>query len=315
MESLYRISVTCFTASYLVVFLIELARLYTDAEWVSGKILRVFQLLMVSAGLFAHTIFLAIYGGWDQAGAKPWLTNWFGWCLSASWLLILSYVWVSVRQPRSGIGIFLLPMALGMIWFAHLFGASASFTAAYTRSSWNFIHGASLLLGTSLVTLGFIFGIAYLINSYRLKSKSEWLIRIRFPSLEWLQHSAERCLLISAALLGVGLASGIAISLIPNPESVGSGDRSSIWSDPVVWTSGILFLWLVVAVIFSLIYQPARQGRKVAYLIVASFFFLVLELIIVWWVGHATEPKSSLERGFNSHVLARSGSDGNGGGG
>jgi hypothetical protein len=60
------------------------------------------------------------------------------------------------------------------------------------------------------------------------------------------------------------------------------------WQNPVIWTSAVLFGWLIFASIGSRIYQPSRNGRKVAMLVLVSFLFLVLELGIVWWVGHAT---------------------------
>jgi hypothetical protein len=55
------------------------------------------------------------------------------------------------------------------------------------------------------------------------------------------------------------------------------------WTDPVVWTSGGLFLWLAAALVFNLVYKPARQGQKVAYLTVASFVFLGMVLGVVWF--------------------------------
>lgn len=149
------------------------------------------------------------------------------------------------------------------------------------------------MLGTAIVALGFAFGVVYLVQSYRLKRKASTGVPFRFPSLEWLQKSAEQSLLISAVLLGIGLMSGVVISQFPLTSENGSttvlGDnRMNLWSDPVVWTSAVLFGWLLAATTFNLCYRPARQGRKVAYLVLASFLFLVLELVIVWWVGHAT---------------------------
>ena len=290
MELLHRISVTCFTACYLLVVLLEIARIYTDSDWLSGKVMRFVQFLTVAAGLFAHSAFLAHHGGWDRGDQTLWINNWFGWCLAVSWMLVLAYLWISVRQPRSGLGLFLLPIAMGLIWYAHRFGSLATFPLNHDRSGWNFVHGASLLLGTSIVTLGFIFGVTYLIQSYRLKHKSVSWGRIKFPSLEWLQNSAERCLLVSAVLLGIGLGSGVVMVQLPvtTPDNGTQFNAPGVWHDPVVWTSAILFVWLVAASIFNLIYRPARQGRKVAYLVVTSFLFLLMELMIVWWMGHAT---------------------------
>jgi len=39
-----------------------------------------------------------------------------------------------------------------------------------------------------------------------------------------------------------------------------------------------MLLWLVAAEVFRLVYPAARQGRKVAYLTLASFVFLVIAL-------------------------------------
>jgi ABC-type uncharacterized transport system permease subunit len=146
------------------------------------------------------------------------------------------------------------------------------------------VHGVALLIGTAVVALGFVFGVMYLIHSRRLKSKSiSKSGQFRLPSLEWLQRYAERSLLASACFLGIGFVSGIARNL--------TGTSSGIvipWQNPVIWTSAVLFGWLIFASIGSRIYQPSRNGRKVAMLVLVSFLFLVLELGIVWWVGHAT---------------------------
>ena len=62
----------------------------------------------------------------------------------------------------------------------------------------------------------------------------------------------------------------------------------------MIVSSGVLFIWLLIATVFNLYYRPARQGRKVAYLVLASFIFLAVEIGIVLGSGHATrEPKES----------------------
>jgi len=293
MDFLQKISLTCFTASYLVVFGLELCRVYFALEFVRSRIFQGMIFLATTAGLFAHSAFLAHHGGFGQSGF--WVGNWFGWCLVGSWVLVICYLWIFIRQPRSVMGLFIFPGVLGLILIGYQFSSAALFTSRHVRSGWNVVHGASLLLGTVIVALGCVFGIVYLVQSYRLKKKltsSSWF---RLPSLEWLQRSAEGSLLTSAVLLGIGLMSGVVISQSPLTEMPSESrwlDRGNWWSDPVVWTSSILFGWLLAATTFSVCYRPARQGRKVAYLVVASFLFLLLELFIVWWVGHATEKIS-----------------------
>jgi hypothetical protein len=40
----------------------------------------------------------------------------------------------------------------------------------------------------------------------------------------------------------------------------------------------LMFLWLLAAVVAIAVYRPACQGRKVAYLTVTSFVFLIIML-------------------------------------
>jgi ABC-type uncharacterized transport system permease subunit len=216
--------------------------------------------------------------------------SWFDWCLAAAWLLAVAYVWITFRQPDSIIGLFLLPLVLALIFVGYQFDGEARFSAHEAKTVWNMVHGFSLLLGTAVVALGFVFGVVYLIQQRRLKSRVVPSRLFRLPSLEWLQANCERSLAVSAVLLGVGFVSGVAINLInrvPEESAIASGTIA--WSDPVIWSSCILFGWLFVSAVFNLLYRPSRQGRKVAYVVVTCALFLVLELVIVWLAGHGTE--------------------------
>jgi hypothetical protein len=54
-----------------------------------------------------------------------------------------------------------------------------------------------------------------------------------------------------------------------------------------------MLVWLVAAALFNLLYQPARQGRKVAYLTVASFVFLAVALgVFMLGDSHQSGKKS-----------------------
>jgi len=160
-----------------------------------------------------------------------------------------------------------------------------AFTASQAKTAWNMVHGSALLFGTISVALGFVFGVAYLIHARRLKQKLPQSRLFRLPPLEWLQKASERALMISVGLLAIGLVSGVLVNFIQTQKYKGANPLIA-WSDPIVWTSSILFVWLFASAVFSMVYRPARQGRKVAYLVIASFLFLLLELVLVWWLGH-----------------------------
>jgi ABC-type uncharacterized transport system permease subunit len=148
---------------------------------------------------------------------------------------------------------------------------------------WRLIHGFALMTGTTAVTLGFATGLMYLTQAYRLQHKLPPRPGFQLPTLEWLQRFNRESLFVSTLLLAVGLISGV---LMNSMGSAGSGPAVS-WTDPVVLSSGVLFAWLVAVTVFESFYKPARQGKKVAYLTLASFVFLGLVLFFVLSGKHA----------------------------
>ncbi len=302
MDWLNGISITCFAASYLVVFGLELSRIFFNAplrRWLVPG-------LMI-AGLFAHSVFLVLQTGLVFSETGIWTGSWSTWSLAAAWVLAVACLWIMIRRAESIGGVFLLPVILAIVALGTATqGVGGSFSTSGAKSVWGGLHGLSLLLGTAVVALGFALGVMYLLQARRLKKKQMPSGTLRLPSLEWLQISSERSLVVSAILLGAGLVSGLVVNLINNRTAEDAGAVAAHvvpWNDPVVWSSGILFLWLLAALLFNLLYRPARQGRKVAYLVVASFLFLVLELGIVLWAGHARVPEQG--QAHNGNALAR----------
>ena len=66
----------------------------------------------------------------------------------------------------------------------------------------------------------------------------------------------------------------------------------------VVVSSAVLLFWLIAVLVFEYLYKPARQGRKVAYLTVASFVFLALVLGAVILGRHAAGDSVDVQRPF-----------------
>ncbi len=275
------ITITCFAASYAITLVLEVSRLVFQAT-----IRNVVMIAFAAAGLFAHTVFLIVHARAEMAGGMllP-LSSWHDFCLLAAWVLVAAYLGLTLRKPQLSVGVFVLPLALALVGVARLLRDAPPFSANEAMSLWRLIHGSALLLGTVGVALGFATGVMYLIQSYRLKHKLPPNPRFKLPSLEWLQRFNVESLFISTAALAVGLISGVVLNLINRRQSGGIS-----WTDPVVLSSGVLFLWLLAVVIFEWVYKPARAGRKVAYLTVASFVFLALVLYFVLFFAHATKP-------------------------
>lgn len=291
-EFLSRITVTCFAASYLVVLAIEVSRMFFRVP-VRWAIMFAFGI----AGLFAHGVYIILQTNMNWGESSP-LANWSAWCLVVAFLLVGVYLWLIYRQPNIQVGIFILPLSLVLIGIAVLMKETPGFESSNARTIWNSIHGGFLLLATFAMLLGFVMGLMYLFQSIRLKQKSLKSLRFKLPSLEWLHHSTERCLILSTVLMGLGVITGFVINRINR-----SNDLATVsFADPIVWSSLVMFGWCLAVSVVSRLYKPARSGRKMVYLTFSCFFFLVLELALVLTAGHGSEKPESPSIGWHHDV-------------
>jgi ABC-type uncharacterized transport system permease subunit len=260
------ITIFCFAASYTVALLLEASRLVFRSG-VRGALLLGFG----GAGLLAHSLFLMHRA--VRAGAAP-LSSEYDWYLVAAWVLAVVYLYLTLQHPRTAVGLFVLPLVLVLIGCTR-FADQTAFGRTSASQSWGMVHGAFLLLGAVAVLVGFVAGVMHLVQSYRLKHKLQPSQGFQLPSLEHLERTNSRAIRISALMLLIGFLSGVVLNAVNHGQS----ETDYVpWSDPVIWSTGLLMAWLLAAAVFSLVYKPARQGRKVAYLTVASFGFLVLAL-------------------------------------
>ena len=278
------ISITCFASSYAVTLVLEASRLLfrLPVRWIV-------MILFAAAGLFAHTAYLLTLTRQElQTTNVTPLATWYDWCLVAAWVLAASYIGLAVRRPDNTVGIFLLPLVLALIGAGHAVRELPPFARAQALSYWGVVHGITLMLGTVVAALGFAAGVMYLLQAYRLKHKLPPRPGFRLPTLEWLEHVNRRALVLSTFLLGVGFLAGIALNLIRRSDL----DGTVPWTDPVIISSGVLFLWLAIALLCESFYKPAREGHKVAYITLASFVFLglVLWLVLLGQHGISRSP-------------------------
>jgi ABC-type uncharacterized transport system permease subunit len=257
------VNMLCFTASFGVALALEAVGLWARPRW-----RRLAVVVAALAGIVAQTWYLA-----ERAAGSPWapLSSQHDWCLSAAWGLAIVYLALVLYQPRASIGLFLLPIVLALICAAR-FASTEPMAGAEMPRIWGILHGVFLMLGTIAVLLGFVAGLMYLVQSARLKNKAPLSDRFRLPSLEWLERVNARSLIAATILVGLGFVTGVLMRLALRD---GSGLQ---WTDPVVISLSGMFSWLVAAEAFRLAYPAARRGRKVAYLTLAGFVFLVITL-------------------------------------
>lgn len=287
---LTRITTFCFVASYAVALSLEAVALAGRRRGRVGEVLgggrRLGTLAFAGAGLFAHVAFLAMRA---REQATP-LSSPSDWCLLAAMLVAAVYLGMTLTSPRWAWGVFVLPMVLLLIGVAQL-ASDAPFAPERASLFWGQVHGWTLLGAAVAVCLGFVAGLMYLLQSWRLKHKMPPKSGFRLPSLEWLEQTNSYCLGLSVWLVAVGFLSGLVLSTLKNRGV----EDYHLWTDPVVLSLAAMFVWLIAAEAFRFAYPAARRGQKVAYLTVASFGFLVITLASMTMVGsvHGTADAAS----------------------
>ncbi|MDA0658677.1 MAG: hypothetical protein O2931_08025 [Planctomycetota bacterium] len=267
--------ITC----YSLAFAIELRR-----QFAPGKLAERWTLTPLGIGWVLHTIYIAAELAQGVRDGTP-LASWHQWWLLLAWGIgLASGLWILWR-PRTVAGLFVLLPLLALVLIAWQLPSDVSFPVRTTSRVWIALHGVCLLLGTGAVLLGSVSGLMYLLQSELLRRKQATMVGLQLPNLEWLQRVTERCLLVSSLFVLAGLLVGVLANFYLRQDSLAGVP----WSDPVVWTSVLLLVWLLSADLFSLLYRPARQGRKVAYLTVANLVFLgvVLAILLLSSTQHA----------------------------
>jgi len=283
---LSRVTVVCFAGSYAVALALELSRLV-----LRSSLRGLLMLGFTAAGLVAHTAFLFYQAERINAqlhGVGLPLSSTQHWYLTAAWLLAAMYLFLAVSHPRVQFGLFFLPLVLALIGVGHYLADPNPASTPPDPSIWGLIHGSSLLLATVAVLVAMVAGVMYLGQVQRLKRKAVPHHGLYLPSLEWLQRVNGRGLNAGMAMLAVGIVSGMVLNVIYAERH----QRFVPWTDPVIIITVLMFGWLAGCRLAGWAYRPAREGRKVAYLTLVSFVFLVFALA----VGLLLETRHSGQR-------------------
>jgi ABC-type transport system involved in cytochrome c biogenesis permease subunit len=261
------VSTICFAASYAIALLLEISRLLFRSG-IRGAVMLGFA----AAGLVAHTAFL-YYQATEAVGAP--LSSQRDWYLMVAWVLIVVYLYLVYYHPQTPFGLFLLPLALGLIGAGTFAANREPLDLAPAAERWGLFHSVSIMLATVSMLVALIAGLMYLGQMRRLKRKLPPLRRLRLPSLEWLDRANSRAMIVSVLMLALGVFSGAILNVINGGSSRG---RIS-WSDPVVSGTTLMLVGLLVAVAVGMWHRPRRAGRKVAYFTLVSLLFLLFLMV------------------------------------
>ncbi|MGQ9769710.1 MAG: hypothetical protein ACUVQG_04070 [Thermogutta sp.] len=219
------------------------------------------------------------------------------WYYGIAWgLALICLFWITVR-PATPFGAFFLPLILLLMLLGMIFGDPLPFARGAASRTWGIVHGLSILAAILAVCVALLSGMMYLGQVSRLRNRAAMSSPFRLPSLEWLSHAIRNALLVAVAMLGVGILSGIRLNALQR----GTAQKHLPWHDPVVISTFILFFWIGGSLLIGYIYRPMREGRRVAYLTIVSFIFMLLVLGMTLF--GATQHGQSREGPINSQEV------------
>src|SRR6056297_178718 len=108
------ISITCFTASYVIVLVLEVLRLLAR---IPGRGIAV--IAMTILGLFTHTTYLVLREASQTVdGQIVHLGTWTDWALLMALALAIGFAILHFRRPDTVVGLFFMPPVLALIAMA-----------------------------------------------------------------------------------------------------------------------------------------------------------------------------------------------------
>ncbi len=260
-----RIGVSCFLATYAIVFGLEWLRLMGRSQ-----INRALILVGAVLGLLTHTIYIFVRA--EATHLPPLLSSSHDWLLVLAWLAVVSYVFLTALDRDLAVGVFLLPVVLIMI-SATYFVSETTNRRLDSLYGWKMLHASTLVLGMLGVMVGFVLSMMYLVQQWRLKHRQLKIEGFGLPSLEKLARLNRWSVMISVPLLTLGMGTGVFLGL----KSKSTGE-SIPFNDPVIIGSSIA--WLFMFALFVWLMTTRRTtGRQVASLTLWAAGFLLFTLI------------------------------------
>ncbi len=244
------------TAFYLVYLLRQRERLHNVA----------FGLL--AAGLVTHTA--AIGAAWVRAGALPAFSlhqalSLAGWALTGVFVV---FQWRG-EFPLRILGVFAAPLAsLAMLAAVH-FPAGTVPEGEALRSLWVTFHVVILFVGEAAFALACGTGVLYLLQERAIKHKKRGFFYRRLPSLERLDRTGYRCIVVGFTLVTIGLVSGFVYAKA-------AWGRFWTWDPKEVWSA---VMWLFYAALLHERLTVGWRGRKSAIMSIIGFGVLIFTFL------------------------------------
>jgi ABC-type uncharacterized transport system permease subunit len=225
--------------------------------------------LLSICGLAIHAVSIVLIS--LGQGTPPWLNslqNISFWC----WVMMGISVVVSYRFRLKALGLFVLPLALALLFIAMTGQKSPSFYGHHVgRSFWVALHIGLVFVGYASFAFAAVIGLMYILQSRYLKKGGAGELSGKLPPLDTLDRLNYLAMLAGLAFLTAGLIIGFFwLAFLP---------KKPLGFDPKIL--GSLGIWGAYAVLFAMRATSLVRGKKVAWLSILGMAVIVLSFLFI----------------------------------
>lgn len=233
-----------------------------EKKWTAGASLRA-----AFAGFLLHLAYFTFR--WFESGRIP-VTNFFEAANFLGMGIILVFLLMEFRFKIAALGSFMLPLVLVLMVPAFILSGDIKELNPVLKSGWLGVHTSFAVLGDSAFAFAFIVSVMYLIQERQLKAKHLGAIFHRLPSLDIMDTLGYKALTFGWPLFTLGMITG---SIWANSAwgTYWSWDPKETWS---------LITWVIYLVLLHL-RTIGWRGRKMAFLSIAGFVFVLVSFFVV----------------------------------
>ncbi len=223
------------------------------------------------AGFVLQSIYFVLR--WTEGGRIP-VTNFFEAINALGFGIVIVFLVMELKYRVPALGSFLLPLVIVLMAPAALMSGSIAELKPILKSGWLGVHTSLAVLGDAAFAFACIVSLMYLLQERQLKHKHLGAIFHRLPPLDVMDTITYRAQTIGWPLFTLGMVTG---SIWANSAwgSYWTWDVKETWS---------LIVWMIYLVLLHLRTMGWR-GRKMAYLSVAGFVFVLISFFVVSRAG------------------------------
>ena len=195
------------------------------------------------------------------------------------WLLTLSYLYLEVTTDERSMGVFILPIVIGLQTIPVLYPGVET-RDPVLDSPWFWVHVSSLMFAYASFGLASVLGLTYVLQFKEIKKKHLGYFYTRLPSLQILDAMNSRAVTIGWAFLTIGLVVGVVWAQqarAVSPENVNLQMMSL--EDPKVFFAALAWALYSFAVVARR--TMGWSGRRAAWLSALGFAIVLLNFLPV----------------------------------